>query len=107
MAEKAGRYALWITQDWGAFSKHRDEIHASGISVLWLRWPKYGNLSSVEKSRVIQVVMETVYDLIVTSRSPVYLRVRLEPEDSLHTVLERLTGSILDRPLGWQPVPLT
>ena len=88
------------------FHKYRDEIHTSQISILWLRWPKYSSLSAADKSQVVQVVIETVYNLVLTSETPVYLQVTLESGDSSHPVLERLMGNVLHRPIQWVRVPL-
>ncbi len=106
MDEKAGRRALWITQDWNAFRRHGQALHASPISVLWLLWPKYSRLSAVDKSRIVQLVIETVYSLVLNSDAPVYLQVRLESMTGYQPILERLQGSVLDRPIEWQRIPL-
>ena len=103
---RAGSNALWITQDWHAFSRHGEALYASPISVLWLRWPRYSILSSEDKAQVVQSVIETVYDLILESNAPVYFRTRLAANDRRQPILERLTGTVLDRPIEWEPVPL-
>ena len=107
LGEKAGRRALWITQDWDARRRHRVPIHSSQISVLWLRWPKYSDMSVERKSHILQLVIETVYDLVAESDTPVYFRVTLNSDDVTHPLLERLQGSLLDRPIEWQRIPLT
>lgn len=104
--EKAGRRALWITQDWNAFRRHGQALHASSISVLWLLWPKYSRLSAADKSHVVQLVIETVYRLVLNSDAPVYFQVRLESMTGYQPILERLRGSVLDRPIDWQRIPL-
>ena len=106
LGEKAGRLALWITQDWGALRKHGRVLDVSPISVLWLRWPKYSNFSAVERSRKIQAVIETAYRLVLESETPMYLRVRLDPDHDGQPLLERLRHGVLDRQLEWQRVEL-
>ena len=107
LGEKAGSRALWITQDWDAYGRHREALYSSQISVLWLRWPKYSNMSVEPKSRILQLVIETVYDLVVASDTPVYFRVTLNSDDACQPILERLLGSLRDRPPRWQGIPLT
>ena len=106
LEEKAGHRALWITQDWDAFGRHGQVLQTSGISVLWLRWPKYGNFSSVDKSQMVQLVIESVYTLILESVAPVYLRLRLEHGNDLQPLLEQLQGTMTKRPAVWQPVSI-
>ena len=51
-------------------------------------------------------VLEKVRSLILGSNEPVYLRVRLDPDDSYQPFLEQLQGSVLDRPIEWQRISL-
>ena len=106
MGERAGPLALWITQDWGALGRHGRALDASGISVLWLRWPKYSRFSSMDKSQVVQKVIESVCTLILESVIPVYLRLRLDSGNNNDPFLEQLQGSVLERPAVWQRVVL-
>lgn len=106
LGETAGRRAVWITQDRAAYSRHRGALHASQISVLWLRWTKYSDMPVESKSRVLQLVIETVYDLVAGSNAPVYFRVTLDSDNPRHPILGRLQGTVLDRPPRWQRIPL-
>ena len=106
LGEKAGHRALWITQDRNAYTSHREVLHASRISVLWLRWAKYSNLSVEDKSRMLQLVIETVYCLLSRSNGPVYFQVKLDPHNRYQPLLERLEGTLLDRPPPWERIRL-
>ena len=64
-------------------------------------------MSVERKSHILQLVIETVYDLVAESDTPVYFRVTLNSDDVTHPLLERLQGSLLDRPIEWQRIPLT
>ena len=107
LGEKAGHRAVWITQDWDSRRRHKVPIHSSQISVLWLRWPKYSDMSVERKSHILQLVIETVYDLVAESDTPVYFRITLNSDDVTHPLLERLQGGLPDKPLEWQRIPLT
>lgn len=104
---RAGPRAVWITGDRKAFAEHGQQIHSLRVSVLWLRGPGRRSLEPEEQLRMLCVVMERVYTLIVRSDSPVYLRVRLDHNDGYRPFLERLNGTVLDRPIEWVRVPLT
>ena len=104
---KAGHRALRITQDWDAYTSHGQVLHASQISVLWLRWAKYSNFSVKDKSRMLQMVIETVSCLLSRSNGPVYLQVRFDPNNRYQPLLERLQGTLLDRPPTWERIQLS
>ena len=106
LQKRAGRNALWITQDWNAFHTHKEALIAGSISVLWLRWPKYSRLSAEDKAQVLQNVIETVYGLVLESDEAIFLRVRLDSDSIYQPVLEMLLGSILKRPVEWERVRL-
>ena len=56
---------------------------------------------------MLLAVLDKVRSLVSESNAPVYLRVRLDPNDGYQPFLEQLQGTILDRPLQWQRIPLT
>lgn len=105
LGHKAGRWALWITADWRAGYKHRDLITSQGISVLWLRAPGGRNPTLPEQQRMLTSALPTVRHLLLAGGNPAYFRVRLESGPGLPPFLERLQGTLLDRPLNWQRVP--
>ena len=104
LGRKAGLLALWITADWQAHRKHRDLIVSQGISVLWLRAPG-GSPTLAEQRRMLTAVLPIVRRLLLAGSNPTYFRVRLESGPGLPPFLERLPGTLLDRPLNWQRVP--
>ena len=106
LGNRGGSRAVWITADRRALRKHRNLINAHRISVLWLRAPGR-NPTLEEQSEMIIAVIDKVRSLVGESDAPVYLRVRLAPENRYQPFLERLQGSVLDRPTEWQPIPLT
>lgn len=110
LGAKAGYRSVWITLDWGAFRQHSTLIHDSRISVLWLRGEESRNfptLSRLQQAQLLISVIATVHRLIVESDSPVYLLARLDSVPGSLPILERLRGTVLDRPTEWQRVPLT
>ena len=106
MGDKAGHRALWITCDWDARRKHRDSINRNRISVLWLRGPGGTNPTLEQQTQMLCAAIGKVRSLISESDTPVYLRARLDPDNNYRPFLEQLQGSVLDRPLEWQRVPL-
>lgn len=103
----AGHSAVWITADRKAFREHAPLIDIHRISVLWLRGPGHRNPTTIQQSQMLCAVLGKVCSLILGSNEPVYLRVRLDPDDSYQPFLEQFQGRVLDRPLEWQRVPLT
>lgn len=99
--------SVWITGDRKAFGKHGQLIHAFPISVLWLRGPGHRPLEPEEQLQMLCTVMDRVHSLISRSNRPVYLRVRLDHNFRYQPILERLAGTVLDRPIEWERVPLT
>ena len=109
LGDRAGHRGVWITADWGALTQHSRLILNNRISVLWLRGAESRNfpiLSKWQQTRILVTVMSTVNRLIVTSDSPVLLLASLDPESGALPILERMQGSILDRPPEWLPIPL-
>ena len=109
LGDKAGHRRVWITADWGAFSQHSQLILNNRISVLWLRGMESRNflaLSRSQQTHILATVMATVYRIIVSSNSPVFLLASLDVESRMPPVLEKMQGSILDRPPQWHRVPL-
>ena len=106
LGDKAGHRAVWITSDWKAFREHGQLIDAHRNSVLWLRGPGHRPLEPREQLLMLCAVLDKVSSLIGQSRVPVYLRVRLDPNNDYQPFLEQLLGSILDRPPKWQRVSL-
>ena len=102
---RAGHRAVWITGDRKAFGKHGHQIDTFRVSVLWLRGPGRRPLEPGEQLQMLCAVMDRVYALI--SDNPVYLRVRLDHNHDYQPFLERLVGTVLDRPIEWVHVPLT
>ena len=107
LGDKTSHRAVWITGDWKAFRVHGSLIAAHRISVLWLRGPGHRPLEPGEQLQMLCAAMDKVGSLIGESDEPVYLRVRLDPDNGYQPFLERLKGTVLDRPIEWQRVPLT
>ena len=107
LENRAGHSAVWITADRKAFREHAPLIELHRISVLWLRGPGRRNPTTIQQSQMLCAVLEKVHSLIIASNEPVYLRVRLDPDDDYRRFLEQLQGSVLDRPLEWRQVPLS
>lgn len=107
LGDKAGYRAVWITGDRKAFGEHGHLIDDQRISVIWLRGPGRRPLEPREQLLLLCAVLDKVRSLIYQSSIPVYLRVRLDPNDNLQPLLEQLQGTVLDRPLVWQRIPLT
>ena len=105
LGNKAVHRAVWITADWKAFSQHRSLIDTHRISVMWLRGPGR-NPTLHEQLQMLNAVMDRLRALILASHVPVYLRVRLDHCNSYQPFLERLLGTMLERPANWQRVPL-
>ena len=106
LGEKFGHRAVWITCDWDARRKHRESINRNRISVLWLRGLGGRNPTPQEQTQMLCIVMDRVRFLIRESSIPVYLLVRLDANNDNQPFLQRLHGSILNRPPQWQRVPL-
>ena len=105
LGDKAGHRAVWITGDRRALGEHGHLIDDHRISVIWLRGPGRRPLEPREQLRMLCAVLDKVSSLIGQSSVPVYLRVRLDPNDGYQPYLEKLQGTVLDRPLEWQRIP--
>ena len=106
LGDMVGHRVVWITGNRKALGEHAPLIDTHQISVLLLRRPGRRNPTTIQQSQMLCAVLEKVRSLILGSNDPVYLRVRLDPNDGYQPFLERLQGSVLDRPLQWQRVPL-
>ena len=106
LGEKASHRAIWITGDRKAFGRHGALIRFHHISVLWLNGPGRRPLEPREQLQMLCAVMDKVRSLVLESNYPVYLRARLDSGNDYQPFLERLSGSVFDRPPEWQPVPL-
>ena len=106
LAQKAGSRSVWITGDRRALQKHGRLIATSGISVIWLRGPGRRPVQPRVQVQMLTAVIARVHSLIQSSVVPLHFRVRLNPLDDNQPFLERLRGSILERPLEWQRVRL-
>ncbi len=107
LGDKSSHRAVWITGDIKALRLHGALIDAHRISVLWLRGPGHRPLEPGEQLQMICAIIDRVDSLILGSNAPVYLRVRLDPDNGYQPFLEQLQGTVLDRPPRWQRISLT
>ena len=105
LENRGGPRSVWITADWRALRKHRNLIDTHHVSVLWLRAPGR-NPTFEEQSSMLLAVLDRVRSLISESDGPVYLRVRLDPDDRYQPLLERLRGTLLQFPRQWETIRL-
>lgn len=106
LGHKGGHLAFWITQDWNAMSEYKLLLDAHRISVLWLRGPGGRSFRPPEQSMLTIAVIDTAHHLAAAHNAPVYLRARMAPGDAPRPILERLAGSLTERPRRWQTVRL-
>ena len=107
LGNMAGHRAVWITGDRKALGQHAPLIDTHQISILLLRGPGHRNPTTIQQSQMLCAVLRKVRSLILGGNDPVYLRVRLDPNDGYQPYLEQLQHTVLDRPFQWQRIPLT
>lgn len=98
--------AVWITGDRKALGQHAPLIDTHQISILLLRGPGRRNPTTMQQSQMLCAVLGKARSLILGGNYPVYLRVRLDPDDGYRPFLEQLRGTVLDRPFRWRRIPL-